>query len=98
MKMQLDNKKLIQKVQEVQRIFKNHKERMDAIIHDCNCSKNLSKIPISDLPFREGLGNGFGFGHKASIVTTKVITTKINLDSDFFSSNVFTRNHQNAIT
>jgi len=66
---------------------------MDAIIHDCKCSKKLNKIPLSDLPFRESLGNAFGFGHKASIVTTKVVTTKINLDSDFFSRNVFSRNH-----
>tara|TARA_B110000285_G_C15084758_1_gene595531 strand:+ start:1162 stop:1521 length:360 start_codon:yes stop_codon:yes gene_type:complete len=66
---------------------------MEAICHDCKCSKKLNSIPLSELPFREGMSNGFGFGHKACIVTTKVITTKINLDSDFFSKNVFSRNH-----
>lgn len=65
---------------------------MDAIVHDCKCSKKLNKIPLADLPFRENLGDRFGFGHKASIVTTKVVTVKINLDSDFFSSNVFANN------
>lgn len=67
---------------------------MDVIVKDCKCTKKLNKLSKAEMPFGESIGKTFGFGHpKASIITTKVVTTKINLDSDFFSSNVFSRNN-----
>lgn len=55
---------------------------MDAIVHDCKCGKKLNKIAKNDLPFQQSL-NSFGFNQNA------VVTTKINLNSNFFSSKVF---------